>query len=206
MTVVAKLRRIPGAKGDGLIASTTAWRFGVKEDGSLYFTITGKGWRKSVPTEHPEVAPLSVPMKAKPPLENLLSGRVPEDIWTTVAWAVNTKGTWAGAFTFFINGVAQSADQGWGPLDANPSEGSVKFGGGSSLELAEVRLYGRHLRIAEIAELANTGKISTRPSETKSEPIEKQMSPENNGRMIFAHRMIGFGPSFAGNPDRNNFA
>ncbi|MFZ2654658.1 MAG: endo-1,3-alpha-glucanase family glycosylhydrolase [Victivallales bacterium] len=206
MTVVAKVRRIPGSKGDGTIASTAGWRFGVKEDGSLCFGIAGKGVRKSVPTLHPDVAPLYISMKAQPASEKSMSGRVPEDVWTSVAWSVNTKGEWGSSYAFYINGTAQSADQGYAPIVANSTGGAVKIGGGSGLELAEVSLYEKRLSSAEIAELANTGKISPRPGETKSEPVKKQINGGKDGRKIFAHRMIGFGPSFGGNPDKNNLA
>ncbi|MEI8244829.1 MAG: endo-1,3-alpha-glucanase family glycosylhydrolase [Lentisphaerota bacterium] len=204
MTVVAKLRRISGSKSGGGIASTTAWGFGVKEDGSLYFELSGKGARKSIPAASP-ATPLYIPMKEHwPPLENSLSGRVPEGIWTTVAWAVNTKGGWGDSFSFYINGIAQNTDMGYAPLDASPAGGVVKCGGGSGLELAEVRIYGRRLNNAEIEELTKTGKISRRISETKYEPVKKQMIREKSGKQIFAHRMIGFGPSFGGSPDKNN--
>ncbi len=206
MTIVAKVRRIPGSKGDAAIAATTAWVFGVKEDGSLYFGLAGKGGRKSVPAAHPPVAPLYVQMNAPPPSESSVAGRVPEDAWTTVAWAVNTKGGWGSSFTFYINGVAQNADMGYAPLAAAPAEGPVKIGGGAGVELAEVRMYGTRLNMAEIAELAHTGTITPRPPPTQSEPIRTQVSGEKGGRKIFAHRMIGFGPSFAGNPDKNNLA
>ncbi|MFA6290387.1 MAG: endo-1,3-alpha-glucanase family glycosylhydrolase, partial [Victivallales bacterium] len=206
MTVLAKLRRIPGTKGDGLIASIKTWGFGINADGSLYFNLFGKGARKSVPTANP-VAPLYFPLKAKwPPLENSLSGRVSEDVWTTVAWAVNTKGAWGSSYTFYINGVAQDSDMGYAPLDVSPAEGAVKCGGGSGLELAEVRIYNLQLNNAEMAELAKTGKISPRTSEAKSEPVKKQVNREKNGKMIFAHRMIGFGPSFGLGADKDNFA
>lgn len=129
LTVVAKLRRIPVAKGNAAIVTTPGWSFGVREDGALFFDITGRGQRISMPTEVSKVAPLYVPMTAPwPPAELPQNGHVPNDSWTTVAWAVNTKGTWGNAFRFYIDGAAQQADQGWGPLDAPPSEGAVRCG------------------------------------------------------------------------------
>jgi hypothetical protein len=208
MTVIAKFRRIPGARGNAPIVSAPGWSFGVREDGALFFDIKGRGHRFSLPAEIPKVAPLHVPMTAPwPPEGKAQTGRVTDSAWTTVAWAVNTKGAWWDTFRFYIDGVAQRADQGWAPLHSvNLSEDPVKVGGGTGLELAEVRLYDRHLDGVEIAELAKTGKISPRPSGKGSEPVKKLPDDNKDGRKIFAHRMIGFGPSFAGSSDKNNLA
>jgi hypothetical protein len=202
MTVVAKFRRATAAKGDSWIVSTPGWSFGVREDGCLTFNITGRGNRKTVPEKVPAVAPLHVPKTAPwPPEEKARTGRVPDRDWTTVAWTVNTTGGWGDTFRFYIDGVAQPADQGWAPLAAPPGEGAIRCGS-PWLELAWVRIYERQLRAAEITELATTGRLE--PRAAVAGPLPSPEPPRE--RRIFAHRMIGFGPSFAGNADTDNLA
>lgn len=205
MTVVAKFRRATTAKGDSWIVSTPGWGFGVREDGCLTFNITGRGHRKTVPEKVPAVAPLRLPLTAPwPPTAKPASGRIAEGAWTTVAWAVDTKGTSWDAFTFYIDGRAQAADQGWGPVNANAATGPLRCGS-PGIELAEVSLYERRLSGEEITELVHGG--AQAPGAQKIQPSSKPPTPPSNAqRLVFAHRMIGFGPSFAGNPDPNNLA
>lgn len=204
MTVVAKFRRATTAKGDSWIVSTPGWGFGVREDGCLTFNITGRGHRKTVPEKVPEVAPLHVPKTAPwPPEAKARTGRVPDRDWTTVAWAVNTTDAWGDTFRFYIDGAAQPADQGWAPLAAPPGEGAIRCGS-PGLELAWIRIYERQLRAAEITELANGETGLLEPRSAAAGPLPAPDPPHE--RRIFAHRMIGFGPSFAGNPDPNNLA
>lgn len=205
MTVVAKFRRATTAKGDSWIVSTPGWGFGVREDGCLTFNITGQGNRKTVPEKVPAVAPLRLPLTAPwPPTAKPASGRIAEGVWTTVAWAVDTKATSWDAFTFYIDGRAQGADQGWGPVNANPATGPLRCGG-PGIELAEVSLYERRLSGNEIAELVH-GSAQALGAQ-KIQPSSKSPAPPSDAkRLVFAHRMIGFGPSFAGNPDPSNLA
>ncbi|HEY3377304.1 MAG TPA: endo-1,3-alpha-glucanase family glycosylhydrolase [Armatimonadota bacterium] len=205
LTVIAQVRLPDGLQGNQSIARTPCWEFGVRADGTLYFTLPGKGGRTSTAITPPEVPPLYVSPETSWSPAPPQSGRIPKDTWVPVAWTIDTQGEFWTAFGFYINGLPQGISLG-GIFSVPATPGPVLIGGGTAggFDVREVRLFDRKLSAEEVA--FECGGVPVAKTVDQKIPQVLPATRQGSSRLIIAHRMIGFGPSFGGTQDPANRA